>query len=123
MSMATHSSDPWLPRVSARLADQMGLHFLPERWRDLQRAIQAAAPELGFEDPQACLEWLATATVSRGHIEILAGHLTVGETYFFRDHGCFRILEEHILPELIRERRGRQQRLRIWSAGCCTGEE
>jgi chemotaxis protein methyltransferase CheR len=33
------------------------------------------------------------------------------------------MLEERILPELIRKRRDGDRRFRIWSAGCCTGEE
>jgi chemotaxis protein methyltransferase CheR len=50
--------------------------------------------------------------------------LTIGETYFLRDRGHFHILKDHILPELIRQRRtqGKLQ-LAIWSAGCATGEE
>jgi len=54
---------------------------------------------------------------------VLASHLTIGETYFFRDSGTFQALEEHILPELIRQRRGKNQQFRIWSAACATGEE
>jgi chemotaxis protein methyltransferase CheR len=54
---------------------------------------------------------------------VLASHLTIGETYFFRDSATFQALEEHILPELIRQRRGKNQQLRIWSAACATGEE
>ena len=53
----------------------------------------------------------------------LISRLTVGETYFFRNRGQFGALREQILPELIRRRRGRNQHLRIWSAGCSTGEE
>ncbi|MBI2224294.1 MAG: chemotaxis protein CheR [Betaproteobacteria bacterium] len=54
---------------------------------------------------------------------MLASVLTVGETYFFREPRIFEILEEHVLSPLIRARRGVDQRLRIWSAGCSSGEE
>lgn len=53
----------------------------------------------------------------------LVSRLTVGETYFFRNRGQFGALRDQILPEIIRRRRGRQQYLRLWSAGCSTGEE
>lgn len=53
----------------------------------------------------------------------LVSRLTVGETYFFRNRGQFDTLREKILPEIIKARRGRNQYLRIWSAGCSTGEE
>ena len=45
-----------------------------------------------------------------------------GETYFFRDHGQFDLLRLRLLPELIERRRGAKT-LRLWSAGCASGEE
>jgi chemotaxis protein methyltransferase CheR len=52
----------------------------------------------------------------------IIGLLTTGETYFFRDKGQFALIRNWILPELIERRRDKRQ-LRIWSAGCSTGEE
>jgi len=48
--------------------------------------------------------------------------LTTNETYFFREMNQLRTLTEEIVPELI-QRQGSRRRLRIWSAGCSTGEE
>lgn len=45
-----------------------------------------------------------------------------GETYFFRDHGQFDLLRLRLLPELIERHRGTKS-LRLWSAGCASGEE
>ncbi len=47
---------------------------------------------------------------------------TNNETYFFRDHGQFDLLRLHLLPELIKQRR-HSKTLRLWSAGCSSGEE
>lgn len=44
-------------------------------------------------------------------------------TEFFRDKKLFDALRYEILPRLIEEARGRSRELRIWSAGCATGEE
>jgi len=44
------------------------------------------------------------------------------ETYFFRDKQMFDQIGEAILPELARRREG-ERRLRIWSAGCSSGQE
>lgn len=48
--------------------------------------------------------------------------LTVNETYFFREQNQLRAFSEEILGEIL-VRNGSQRRLRIWSAGCSTGEE
>ncbi|MEG4216875.1 CheR family methyltransferase [Microcoleus sp. Pol14C6] len=55
--------------------------------------------------------------------------LTTIESYFMRDKGQFSLLKKVIFPELIEQKRnlhktlGMQPTLRIWSAGCSTGEE
>jgi chemotaxis protein methyltransferase CheR len=64
---------------------------------------------------------------SRSEISALAQELTVGETYFFRNHEQFRALAEIVLPERMRARAagegGGQKILRLLSAGCASGEE
>ena len=49
--------------------------------------------------------------------------VTVGKTEFFRDATQFRALRHHVIPELLARARREMRRLRIWSAGCATGEE
>ncbi len=116
-------SDPLLSGLSEFLAAQTGLHFPRERWGDLERGIAAAAREFGVRDVEAWVQRLLAAPLTRAQTEVLASHLTVGETYFFREKKSFEALEQYILPELFHTRRDSERRLRIWSAGCCTGEE
>ena len=101
----------------------IGLHFPPARRGDLLRGISAAAHKFGFDDVNQCAEWLFSTTLSQSQIETLAGCLAIGETYFFRDKRVFEILETTIVPELLRSKSCREQKLRIWSAGCASGEE
>lgn len=50
--------------------------------------------------------------------------LTINETYFFRELFQLKAFSEEIIPELIKKKTSVGQRsLRIWSAGCSTGEE
>jgi len=102
---------------------QMGLFYPKERWLDLLRAIKAAAKDFGFDDVEECIHWLLSSPLKRNQIEVLATHLTVGETYFFREKKALEAIENHILRKLIPQRRESSKRLRIWSAGCCSGEE
>jgi chemotaxis protein methyltransferase CheR len=112
-----------LDAVSRRIAGEMGLCFPREKWRNLERAFVAAARDLGFPDAQACVDWYLSATLSRELVETVAGYLTTGETYFFRETPSLEILATRIVPELTGRRQGSERRLRIWSAGCSTGEE
>jgi chemotaxis protein methyltransferase CheR len=48
--------------------------------------------------------------------------LTVNETYFFREKNQLKAFSEELLPELLETKKD-TKRLRIWSAGCSTGEE
>lgn len=105
------------------IARTMGLHFPPERRSDLERGLARAAQEFGFDDAQGCAEWLLSAPPTPAQLQVLAAHLTIGETYFFRDPQTLQALASSVLPELIHARRGRDQRLRIWSAACSSGEE
>ncbi len=107
----------WLKRYT-------GLSFPPRRWKDLERHMKQAMAEFEFQDPGRFVQWLlASAPPERKLIESLASHLTIGETYFFREWPVYQVLEENILPEIIRARRNRDRRLRVWCAGCSSGEE
>jgi chemotaxis protein methyltransferase CheR len=54
--------------------------------------------------------------------QALLDEVTIPETHFFRNPPQIRALRQHVLPELMRQAGG-SRRLRIWSAGCSTGEE
>jgi chemotaxis protein methyltransferase CheR len=108
--------------LAQRVVKELGLNFPQSRRADLERGIAAAAQELGHADALQCASSLLAAPWSRRQLDVLAHHLTIGETYFFRDRGAFAVLEDRILPSLLRAR-SHVRRLRIWSAGCSTGEE
>jgi chemotaxis protein methyltransferase CheR len=112
-----------LSRLSDLLAARIGLHFPEERWGDLERGVNAAAPAFGMPDAESCVHRLLSSPLTHREVEILASQLTVGETYFFREKRGFEVLEQQILPELLRARERTERRLRLWSAACCTGEE
>lgn len=49
--------------------------------------------------------------------------LLIKVTEFFRDPGAFHFLRDTALPEIVERARTRGRTLRLWSAGCATGEE
>jgi chemotaxis protein methyltransferase CheR len=59
------------------------------------------------------------ATMDAGEMDTLLDTVAVHETYFFREKRQLRAFTEQIVPELARS----DEAIRIWSAGCSTGEE
>lgn len=116
-------SETLLSSLVEFIAARMGLHFPEERRRDLTCGLQSAAQEFDFKDAESCARWLLSSPLTKGQIETLARHLTIGETYFFREEKALEAITGRILPDLTRSRRDSGQPLRIWSAGCSTGEE
>ncbi len=116
-------SDLLWQQVSALIERRTGLYFPRERFADLERGLGQAAREAKFRSLVAYIECLLSRGLNLADLEILAGSLTVGETHFLRDACASGFLESTLLPGLIAAKRGGVQQLRIWSAGCASGEE
>jgi chemotaxis protein methyltransferase CheR len=112
-----------MTRFSTFVETRIGLHFSPSNRGQLEQRIEHAASETGFPSGAEFVEWITRSPLSREQLESLASHLTVGETYFWRDRETLRVFQERIIPELVARRREEGKLLRIWSAGCATGEE
>ena len=121
--MTVEISDTLISRLSRFVNSRTGLYFPPSKWRDLRRNIQAAAPDLGFTDTEQCIQWVLSARLTQEQVDIIVGHLTIGETFFFRDRKVFDTLRDQVLAPMARSRNGSEKRLRFWSAACSTGEE
>lgn len=91
---------------------------------DAFRAIAAAVRDLGLRDAEALYYQLHLYDVQHSTWQMVLKPLTIGETYFFRNQAHFNALRGLILPQIIEQKRERNDRwIRIWSAGCSTGEE
>ncbi|GAB7078497.1 protein-glutamate O-methyltransferase CheR [Megalodesulfovibrio paquesii] len=109
-------------QVAKKIADHTGMAYLTERQLDFERRLGAAAADLGLElQPFAAA--VVADTLTPAQWDVLADHLAVGETYFFREMRTLSMLESHVLPGLAERAESQGRGLRIWSAGCCTGEE
>jgi chemotaxis methyl-accepting protein methylase len=120
--MSTDTGEDRLREFSGHLARQTGLYFPKERFSDLKRGISNAARQSGSVDAESYLKQLLAEPLTKDRIKMLTPHLTVGETYFFRDPVCFDFLETIVLPNLIRLHQ-ETRTIRIWCAGCSSGEE
>jgi two-component system, chemotaxis family, CheB/CheR fusion protein len=66
--------------------------------------------------------YLATLHDKPDEIDSLAKDMLINVTQFFRDEKTFEVLAETIVPELI-SRQPSSPVIRVWDAGCSTGEE
>jgi two-component system, chemotaxis family, CheB/CheR fusion protein len=68
-------------------------------------------------------EYYRFAQGNRDELGELARSFLIKVTEFFRDPEAFDYIKREILPPLLEGARGRGRVLRLWSAGCATGEE
>ena len=107
-----------LAQLAAR---RIGLR-IPDDARDrFAGMLRERAAHLGYASLKDYRTFLAGEQAT-GEWEEFARAFTTDETFFFRDHGQFDLLRLRLLPELI-ERHRDDQTLRLWSAGCASGEE
>jgi chemotaxis protein methyltransferase CheR len=105
--------------IAQRLGDLFGLHFSENQWGTMWLNLQEVARELGRETVSTqAWDWLLDASVSSFDQDVLARHFTVGETYFFRE----KVALDFFLHLLFRNGM-HNNGLRIWCAGCSSGEE
>lgn len=109
-------SRPEYAQLAALIAEQTGLTFPPSRQADLEHALGEVLDDATSKEQLR--ELLAGETAARDE---LIARLTIGESYFFRDPGQFRLLREEILPGIAAARGDAP--IRLWSAGCASGEE
>lgn len=107
-----------LHAFAAELRRSLGLVFPPTRAEAFEGGIVRAAASLG-EVPASLL--LRLANGDRGAIEALASQLTIGETYFFRHPHHFERLR--VTLRKLAQGRAAGDPIRLWSAGCSSGEE
>ncbi|MEN3332026.1 MAG: chemotaxis protein methyltransferase CheR [Blastocatellia bacterium] len=103
-------------RLRARITAASGIFVLGDENSRfvLERRLQSRLRQRGL------LSFAAyDATMDAGEMDTLLDTVAVHETYFFREKRQLHAFNEHIVPELARS----PETIRIWSAGCSTGEE
>ena len=101
------------------LLGRYGLAY-PERKRaDLAHGLQLVLHATGVP---TLATLYARVSAESELADAMLQQLTVGETFFFRNTPQFDALRQHLVPDML-ARRQLTQTLRVWSAGCATGEE
>lgn len=123
-------NDAQIQQFIQLIATHMGLQIRPQDRSGLSQKLLTRMKAVKIALPEKYYQMLAAPSrESESEWCELALLLTTNESYFMRDKGQFSLLEKVIFPELIAHKRklhetsGIKPTLRIWSAGCSTGEE
>ncbi|MBI5181110.1 MAG: tetratricopeptide repeat protein [Nitrospirae bacterium] len=117
-------SEKYLESIKAIVSKRSGLNLEGRKGQSLQTAVSTAFSASGCNTIEDYIYLLSTPSYqSRIEVDKLISLLTIKETYFFRDRHQFDVLKKFILPEIINKKRAADKKIKIWSAGCATGEE
>lgn len=108
-----------MEEIAAYLRARTGLTIPEARRAAVAEAVEQLAREARCEDLAG---YLARVRREPALFHELVAAVAVGETYFFREPAQFEALRTEVLPRL-RVARPPGHTLRVWSAGCSTGEE
>lgn len=115
--------DPELLERFERLLHRWAGQWFPESRRgELARALRRASERAGHGTDLASFLAVLEAEPNAAMRDLVVQEVLVNETYFFRDAALWEGIEKEILRDLV-QRRSTTRNLRIWSAGCSTGEE
>lgn len=104
------------------ISKKSGIYFDEEMADVLRMGLNSCLSQKNMKDYYQYYNLLNSPQGQEEFKELLK-YITIGETKFFRNPNQFKVLKEKILPELICKKRDKDKRIRIWSAGCSTGEE
>jgi chemotaxis protein methyltransferase CheR len=116
--------DPVFRQIRDLVYKVSGIYKAEEKLYLLADGCARRMKQLGTKSPRDYWDHLTAHPSRDGELRQLLNEVTIGETCLFRSQPQLDALRKVILPELVAEKTKQiTKRLRIWSAGCSTGEE
>lgn len=100
----------------------VGISFSREKKATLQRRLASRLSHLGIKSYHAYYHYLFHDKQGGLELRQLINAITVDLTEFFRHPKQFEVLANVVLPQIATQKKT-TKKLRIWSAGCATGQE
>lgn len=117
--LANETAERALREIMIILRTRTAHDFRHYKRATVMRRIERRLQVNGITDLQAYRDYLH---LHPEETQALLQDMLISVTNFFRDKEAFEVLERDVLPSLF-EGRGEQERIRVWSVGCATGEE
>jgi two-component system CheB/CheR fusion protein len=118
-SAPSEEVDSTLEDLLVFIRDARGFDFTGYKRSSLARRIRKRMQEAGSADYVDYRDRLESNTEEFGH---LFNTILINVTGFFRDTETWTYLQREVMPELLADI-GRDREIRVWSAGCASGEE
>lgn len=113
------NAEPIYHEIASLFRSRTGILAVPSRGLEASAGIRRAMAKLGIDNPAVFHDRLIA---DRHAFDTLAIELTIGETYFFREPAHFEAIRREFIADFCGSRPA-SARLRVWSAGCASGEE
>ncbi|MEH2419148.1 CheR family methyltransferase [Nostoc sp.] len=117
--MTSAEKDPEFENLLIYLRQNRGFDFTGYKRSSLMRRVSKRMQSFNIENFEQYLDYLE---VHPEEFNYLFNSILINVTDFFRDSSAWEYIAEQILPNLIRNKKTSDQ-IRIWSAGCASGEE
>ena len=108
-------------QLREQIYKRTGMFFADSSKYLLQKRLSPRARELNFESFQKYFYFLQYDARAEAEYDQIFDLITTNETYFFREPAQISAFTEEIVPEMLS--RKALKKIRIWSAGCASGEE
>ncbi|MBA7519269.1 Chemotaxis protein methyltransferase [subsurface metagenome] len=114
-------TDEYFELFRTLIYDQSGIHFSETNRSILESRLKERLKIARLDTLQ---EYFGSIKHNQEEMKILLDSVTTNLTRFFRNAPHFETFVNFVIPKVIeRKRRDDDRRLRLWSAGCSTGEE
>lgn len=109
-----------LKSILTILSEFSGVDFLQYKISTITRRLQR---RMSLVNVHRFEEYLTFIKDNENEQNVVYADLLIHVSSFFRDEGSFEYLLRFILPQVVRQSREKEEQVRIWVAGCATGEE
>ncbi|WP_353932030.1 CheR family methyltransferase [Okeanomitos corallinicola TIOX110] len=120
--MITPEKNPDFEQLLTYIRKNRGFDFTGYKRSTLIRRVNKRIQYLEIESVKTYLEYLDYLEVYPGEFHHLFNTILINVTEFFRDNTAWESLGKQIIPNIINGKKSDEQ-IRIWCAGCASGEE
>ena len=112
-------SDRTFEKFRELIYNEMGIYMRDNKKMLISNRLRKRLLALKIKSYEDYYHFLITGKNRKEELQYFYDAISTNETYFFREDHHYELLKKTLLPE----RMSRKKNLKIWSAGCSTGEE